>query len=344
MIDVVRGANRKSAYTQLNVFLLIAGWVVASTVVVLINKQVLFYEGFHLPFTLATAHMLSTSILALIWKTCQSSQSDEPTPSMVSRSFFVQLAGIAMLYGVSLVMANGAYMYLSVPAIQMLKASGPAIMYFIGLAMGTTVFAFSASLQVLVAVVGVAVASYTHAESHFNGVFLQIGAMVFDSLRMCSLQIIMQAHALKLTPHETLSKVAPLTFVVLIICVSIIEGEKLWTQQNIPWIWISASCLAACAVNILGFTLIARTSALTMSMTAPIKEWVTIFTAIALHGTHVTNRQWLGYSIALVGVAAYQWSTITLSGKKIHIKSHEDSVHKLEEHNSLPTLLAANDT
>ena len=183
-------------------------------------------------------------------------------------------------------------------------------MYFVGIILGTASFSSASAGQVGIAVVGVGVASYSDAEANALGITLQCAAMTADAVRLCLLQKIMQAHGLRLTPVQTLQRVAPLTASVLAVCVAAIELRQLLQQSAVPWGLLLASCGMAVGLNLVVFTLVANTSALTMSMTAPLKEVISILAAIALYGTAVTGPQWLGYAIAMGAVGWYQWDSL----------------------------------
>lgn len=104
------------------VYTCIAAWIANSALCVLTNKHILYYLGFKFPSTLAVMHMVSAFLVtsAVIHLT-PDGRRHLPAPGSVSRVFFAQLAGTAALFGIVLVLSNAAFMYLSVPSIQMLK-------------------------------------------------------------------------------------------------------------------------------------------------------------------------------------------------------------------------------
>lgn len=105
-------------------YALIAAWIANSAVCVLTNKHVLFYLKFSFPTTLAVLHMLSAfATTALVMHGTSDGRRHLPPPGAAPRSFWAKLAGIGALFGGGLVLANSAFMYLSVPSIQMLKVS-----------------------------------------------------------------------------------------------------------------------------------------------------------------------------------------------------------------------------
>lgn len=108
--------------TRSFVYACIGAWLANSVVCVLLNKQVLFYKDFRFPTTLAAMHMASAFLTAgaLIYGTKDGKQHLPPL-GKAKPEFLMHLVGIAALYGAVLVLANAAFIYLSVPSIQMLK-------------------------------------------------------------------------------------------------------------------------------------------------------------------------------------------------------------------------------
>lgn len=105
------------------VYACIAVWIINSAICVLLNKHVLYYLDFKFPTTLAVMHMVSAALATavLIHATPDGRQRRLPPRGAARPRFYAQLAGIAALFGIVLVLANSAFMYLSVPSIQMLK-------------------------------------------------------------------------------------------------------------------------------------------------------------------------------------------------------------------------------
>jgi drug/metabolite transporter (DMT)-like permease len=329
------------------VYSCIGAWIANSALCVLTNKHILFYLGFSFPTTLAVLHMASAFITtaALIYLT-PDGRRHLPPPGAAKPAFYIQLAGIAGLFGLVLVMANSAFMYLSVPSIQMLKvcacvdagfyatahkpptrfptlkltpalppttpphqrqASGAATTFCVGLMFRTESYSHKSALKVAIVGLGVVVASYGDVKANFLGVALQVGAIFCDAVRCTLLQLVMQHSDIKLTPVGTLYHVAPMAAVILCIPAMAAEGAKLAAHTKpIPYIWLLGSCMAASSLNLVVFTLIGKTSALTTSVTGPLKEWVCILTAMFIYGTPVTAQQWFGYAIALCGIFWYQ--------------------------------------
>jgi drug/metabolite transporter (DMT)-like permease len=160
---------------------------------------------------------------------------------------------------------------------------------------------------VLIVGLGVVIASYGDVKANFVGVAMQVSSIVCDAVRCTLLQLAMQHSEVKLTPIGTLYHVAPMAAMILSIPAALTDGPRLMHHTApIPYGWLLVSCLAASSLNLVVFTLIGKTSALTTSVTGPLKEWVCILTSMFVYGSPVTAQQWLGYAIALCGIFWYQ--------------------------------------
>ncbi|GBF93892.1 phosphate phosphoenolpyruvate translocator [Raphidocelis subcapitata] len=227
--------------------------------------------------------------------------------------------GIACLFALVLFLSNSAFMYLPVPSIQMLKASGAATTFCIGMALGVERYCHMALLKVTVVGGGVLIASYGDANANLFGVSLQVGAILGDALRIILLQLVMQQSHVKLSPVASLFYIAPAAVLAFWLPVATIELPRLLLQDApIPWVWLAISSAAATGLNLVGFTLISATSALTASISGPLKDWVCVVAAMAVFKTPVSTQQWCGYLVAFCGIAWYQydkfWGQTTKSG------------------------------
>lgn len=189
------------------------------------------------------------------------------------------------------------------------QAGSAATTFCVALLFGTESYSHKSALKVLIVGLGVVIASYGDVRANFFGVALQVAAIVADAVRCTLLQLVMQTSDVKLTPVGTLYHVAPMAAATLAVPALLLEGAKLRAHPYpIPYAWLAGSCLAASSLNLVVFTLIGKTSALTTSVTGPLKEWVCILTAMLIYNTSVTAQQWCGYAIALCGIFWYQVS------------------------------------
>lgn len=93
-----------------------------SAICVLLNKHILHVLAFGFPFTLAMLHMVSAAFLAsVLVHTSHDTTAHVPAIAATTLKFYLQMGGIAALFGLQLSLSNSAFIFLSIPAIQMLK-------------------------------------------------------------------------------------------------------------------------------------------------------------------------------------------------------------------------------
>lgn len=113
------GLKLPSLKDQLNAYLWMLVWVCLSVSIILVNKHVIFYSGFHFPCTLALWHMVLATVTAraAVWLL----KLPDAISQQKSTNLYMQVAVTGLLFGGTLVAGNAALLYLSVPTIQMLK-------------------------------------------------------------------------------------------------------------------------------------------------------------------------------------------------------------------------------
>ncbi|KAF5834059.1 hypothetical protein DUNSADRAFT_9409 [Dunaliella salina] len=147
--------------------------------------------------------------------------------------YFTNVVPIAGLFSGTLWLGNAAYMYLSVSFIQMLKAVMPIVVYAVGVLMSTEKFTLGVSLNMVVVVTGVLIAS--HGELLFSaiGVVLQCSSIVTESFRLVLIQILLQRRGIKLNPITTLFYVSPACFVFLSFPFVLLELPKMMNDERL---------------------------------------------------------------------------------------------------------------
>lgn len=181
-------------------------------------------------------------------------------------------------------------------------------MLCLGIFVGTETYNHSSLLKVLIVCAGVGFAAYGDMHANWFGVCLQFGSVLCDCTRCILMQIVMQANQeVKLSPVDTLFFVAPMAATVLFVPSLVIEMPVLIRLKSIPWLWLVASCMSTASLNLVVFTLVGKTSALTTSMVGPFKEAFCLFIGKEIYDTPVTVQQWFGYSVALFGTTWYNY-------------------------------------
>lgn len=108
---------------MLNAYTWMLVWICLSISIILVNKHVIFYSGFHFPISLAFWHMFLATVTARlsVWAL----DLPDAISQAKSTNLYMQVALTGLLFGGTLVAGNAALMFLSVPTIQMLKVGHP---------------------------------------------------------------------------------------------------------------------------------------------------------------------------------------------------------------------------
>lgn len=286
------------------VYALIVTWLGISIFLILLNKHILSYIPCPYPLTLAFLHMLTGGILAQVWTCIQKRHACRFSEETSRTCFFC----IGILLAINLSLSNVAFLHLSVPLIQMLKAATPASIYLLGLIMRTERYGHIRAGLVALITMGVFLSAYGSIKNDFVGISAQLIAIIADSLRCVLLQRELQHGASN--PVYALASFAPLA-AVLLLMPSVSEWSSIMASTCIEsprvW-WVLLSCGVAFVLNIVVCQLIGATSALTTSLTGIVKEWICIGLTIGMYKIIVTPTQWCGYTMSLCGLVWYHLS------------------------------------
>jgi Triose-phosphate Transporter family len=186
---------------KLQAWLYIVFWISISCTMILFNKAVLDQMEFPFPMFLTTWHMFFSTVLTQIMARTSNWLPGVKEKKVDGAAMRTQILPVALCYAVSLVLANKAYIYLSVSYIQMLKAFTPV---------AVLVFSFFSGLEktscmelyiVTVICVGVAMASVGETFFSWVGFTCQSLAILAESSRLVLTNLLMRQ--LKLGKIET---------------------------------------------------------------------------------------------------------------------------------------------
>lgn len=208
-----------------------------------------------------------------------------------------------MLLAISLSLSNTAFVHLSVPLIQMLKAATPVMIYLIGLISGTEQYMLGRACNVVFICLGVFISARGSIEYTFVGIAGQMAAIIADSVRCVLLQREMQHGSTD--PLEALASFAPLAAMALILPSVVEWRESSSTCSRYAQALMCVSCVIVFALNVVICQLIKTTSALTTSLTGIVKEWICIGLTMEMYKVVITPTQWLGYVLSVLGLVWY---------------------------------------
>jgi hypothetical protein len=110
---------------QLSTAAWVVCWICLSVSIIIVNKYVIGVSGFHFPISLAVWHMALGTVTARCAVAALRMQDN--IREHASPALYGQLALIGVLFGGCLVTGNAALMFLSVPAVQMLKVRARSV-------------------------------------------------------------------------------------------------------------------------------------------------------------------------------------------------------------------------
>lgn len=283
-------------------------WIFLSGAVILYNKYLLAYSGFHYPITLTMWHMFFCASLAIGLIKSGKVQAI----NMERETYMRAIVPIGACYAGTLWVGNAAYLYLSVSFIQMLKALMPVAVFSVGCVFGTDRFNWPTFLNMMLVTVGVAIASFGELNFNLTGVLFQLSSIATESIRLVLVQILLQSRGLKLNPITTLYYVAPCCFGFLLLPFFALEFGKITNDPTLvinPFHMIGNATAAFC-LNMAVFLLIGKTSALTMNVAGVVKDWMLIGLSVLLFHSAVSKLNLFGYFIAFLAVCWYNYQKL----------------------------------
>lgn len=301
-----QAANSSLVQKILLSYLYVAVWIFLSFTVIIFNKYILDKKMYDWPYpiSLTMIHMAFCSAIAFLL--VRVFKLVEPI-GMTKEMYLSSIVPIGALYSLSLWLSNSAYIYLSVSFIQMLKALMPVAVYSLGVLMKKESFKSVTMINMVGISVGVAVAAYGEAMFNAWGVFLQLGAVVFEATRLVLIQILLTSKGITLNPITSLYYVAPCCFLFLSLPWMIVEYPALQAASAFrpDFIVFGANSACAFALNLAVFLLIGKTSALTMNVAGVVKDWLLIAFSWSVIKDRVTPINLVGYGLAFMGVCYY---------------------------------------
>ncbi|KAL8991251.1 MAG: hypothetical protein Q9177_000287 [Variospora cf. flavescens] len=321
--------SRNSKSLQLHPAFYVATWMILSSAVILFNKWILDrakYQSdaailltcYHLTFATIT-----TQILARFSTMLNGRHLVRMTPKLYVRA----IVPIGVLYSLSLVCSNLPYLYLSVAFIQMLKGTAPIFVFLALCSLRLSSPTVSTSLNLLIIVFGVVLASLGEIRIQLMGFLFQFGGLVFEAYRLALIQKLLNDERYKMDPLVSLYYFAPC-------CAGMIAlmgvGEE-WPSiswedvQGVGW-WVwAANGMLAMALNVASVFLVSfvppddphrelqlimerqigKTSSLVLTLCGVAKSISLIGASMVIWGTVVTPIQFFGNGIAMAGLVYY---------------------------------------
>ncbi|KAI0125146.1 triose-phosphate transporter family-domain-containing protein [Xylariales sp. AK1849] len=286
--------------------LYIALWIALSSSVILFNKWVLASAKFALFLT--TWHMVFATAMTQILARCTTVLDSRKNVPMDAPTYMKAIVPIGIMFSLSLICGNLAYIYLSVSFIQMLKATNVVATLIATWMFGVAAPNMKVLANVTLIVVGVAIASFGELKFVMMGFLIQVAGIVFEATRLVMVQRILSSPEFKMDPLVSVYYYAPACAIINGVFTILMEGSRL-TMNDIYTLGIFtliANALVAFMLNVSVVLLIGKTSAVVLTMSGVLKDILLVVASMVIFGDPVTGQQYLGYSIALGGLVYYK--------------------------------------
>lgn len=286
----------------------IALWIAMSASVILFNKWVLATAKFDFPLFLTTWHMVfATAMTQVLARTTSTLDSRLKVP-MDGPTYMRAIVPIGVMFSLSLICGNLAYLYLSVSFIQMLKATNVVATLIATWAFGMVAPSMKTLANVLIIVIGVGIASFGELKFDMIGFLVQCAGIIAEALRLVMVQRLLSSAEFKMDPLVSVYYYAPACAAINGFFTLFIEFPRL-TMADIYSVGIFtllANAFIAFCLNVSVVLLIGKTSAVVLTMAGVLKDILLVVASMAIFGDPVTLQQYFGYSIALVGLTYYK--------------------------------------
>ncbi|GAA6001572.1 hypothetical protein JCM10207_006730 [Rhodosporidiobolus poonsookiae] len=334
---------------------IVLGWIALSTAVIFQNREILVGKGFNYPITLTTIHLtfqtFATRLLhrftplisgpvpeseysAIPLKEAGEEDSnldstDEAANARWKRksvemdwsTWTREILPIAVLFSLSLVLSNMAYLYCSVAFIHILKSFSPVAILIAAFVFKTKAFSLKLLGIVLVISGGVGLASYGEVNFSMVGFTIQMVAIAIEATRVTLIQLLLSSNSSSsssskpasttgsMSPLKSLYFLAPVCLCINAVFLVLLEGRP--ALEAIPalgwWTILSNSCLTL-GLNLSAVILIGL-SAMLLSLSKVVKDVLLVVSPALLLGESLTLTQVVGYSIATVGLLWYKFGS-----------------------------------
>ncbi|KIX05851.1 uncharacterized protein Z518_03824 [Rhinocladiella mackenziei CBS 650.93] len=346
--DEAREADKNVMRNLLINAALIGLWYFFSLAISIYNKMMFSSDhlDFHFPLFATSLHMLVqfglASIILLMFPSLRPSQPQPPTHRNESRPprplvtplfYFTRLVPTGTTTSLDIGLGNTSLRFITLTFYTMCKSS---VLIFV------LMFAFlfrlekpSVKLIVIILTMTIGVLMMVAGETAFHalGFALAMSASFFSGFRWALTQILLLRHPATSNPFATLFFLAPIMFVTLFViaCFSetpsaVMAGLHLLISEygvfKSALLLFAPGCLAFCMIAS-EFTLLQRTSVVTLSICGIFKEVVTISAAGIVFHDELSVVNVSGLIITILSIASYNYLKV--------VKMREEAREKLRK-------------
>lgn len=313
----------------------IAVWISLGYSMILFNKLILSTWDFPYPFFLICWHSIFATVLTQILSRTTNLLPGVKEGRVTVTDYLTRIMPMAICAGLSLVLGNMVYRYLSLGYIQMLKAVMPVPLLLMHFMAGREKPSFLQLCIVLQVSFGVMLSSIGELRFNWFGFIIQCCAVTFDCGRVFLIDVALKdlsLDSLSLLYYSAPSLSISIGFGFFIFEYSTFPTERL-TASFIFIIFISG-CLAF-ILNLAVLILVTNTDSLVMTLAGPIKDICIIITSVIVFESPISSLQIIGFSTTLLGLKFYRDFKTDPMKMLSDIMRIKDTIIKILCHNSI---------
>ncbi|KAJ4969669.1 hypothetical protein NE237_002768 [Protea cynaroides] len=287
---------------------LIVLWYSSNIGVLLLNKYLLSNYGFSFPIFLTMCHMSACAMLSHI---CIGLFKIVPLQRINSRTQFMKIATLSVVFCGSVVGGNISLRYLPVSFNQAVGATTPFFTALFAYLMTFKKEAWVTYAALIPVVSGVIIASGGEPSFHLFGFIMCLSATAARAFKSVLQGILLSSEGEELNSMNLLLYMSPIAVLFLLPITVMMEpnvldvllslGRKHWSM----WLLLLVNSVMAYSANLTNFLVTKHTSALTLQVLGNAKGAVAVVISILLFRNPVTFVGIAGYSLTVIGVAIY---------------------------------------
>ncbi|XP_059646267.1 UDP-URONIC ACID TRANSPORTER 1 [Cornus florida] len=287
---------------------LIILWYSSNIGVLLLNKFLLSNYGFGFPIFLTMCHMTACAVLSYVSIIFLKVV---PLQRIKSRSQFIKIATLSIVFCASVVGGNISLRYLPVSFNQAVGATTPFFTAMFAYLMTFKREAWVTYAALVPVVVGVVIASGGEPSFHLFGFIMCISATAARAFKSVLQGILLSSEGEKLNSMNLMLYMSPVAILVLLPATFIMEPNvlhvtiSLGMEHRFMWLLLAINSTMAYSANLSNFLVTKHTSALTLQVLGNAKGAVAVVISILLFRNPVTFVGIAGYSLTVLGVVAY---------------------------------------
>jgi len=294
-------------------------YLAVSSVLIVLNRNIMRKNDFPHPMFLSCMGLVGTGLLSAVsvhsGLTPLQPQHQEVLSGPV---WFSRIVPVAVCKAATLAFSNGAYLFLNVGFIQMMKAFTPCII--LGLLFLYGIERITSPVAICVIAISCGTAVSVSADPSINpiGLSLQLAAMWTEALSVVITQWLLQN--MKFGVMEGAYVLSLPGAAVLFFAALFVEGPEVYSKSSYmviakkPFLFALAMSLGV-AVNMLAYLIIKHAGSLTSKIIMTLRNIGLVVYGMIVFGEVVPPKEWAGYIITLIGFAGYNYCKLVLQKK-----------------------------